>query len=79
MYSGSLEFRAGKIGEARYSDIILGGKNLGSGVPDRLFRRRSLDPLESAHHGFELIGKPHSVEALSRILRKAIPDRSSRG
>jgi CheY-like chemotaxis protein len=27
---------------------------------------------ESAHHGFELIQKPYSVEALSRILRRAI-------
>jgi PAS domain S-box-containing protein len=32
---------------------------------------------ESAHHGFELIRKPYSVEALARTLRKAIPERSS--
>jgi PAS domain S-box-containing protein len=32
---------------------------------------------ESAHHGFELISKPYSVEALARTLRKAIPERSS--
>jgi hypothetical protein len=30
---------------------------------------------ESAHHGFELIQKPYSVEALSRALRKAIQER----
>ncbi|MGA7994356.1 MAG: response regulator, partial [Bradyrhizobium sp.] len=32
---------------------------------------------ENAHHGFELIQKPYSVEALSRALRKAISERSS--
>jgi PAS domain S-box-containing protein len=31
---------------------------------------------ENAHHGFELIQKPYSVEALSRALRKAILERS---
>ncbi len=30
---------------------------------------------ENAHHGFELIQKPYSVEALSRALRKAILER----
>jgi len=30
---------------------------------------------ESAHHGFELIQKPYSVEALSHTLRKAIQER----
>jgi signal transduction histidine kinase len=30
---------------------------------------------ESAHHGFELIQKPYSVEVLSRTLRKAILER----
>jgi PAS domain S-box-containing protein len=30
---------------------------------------------ENAHHGFELIQKPYSVEALSRTLRKAILER----
>ena len=34
---------------------------------------------ENAHHGFELIQKPYSVEALSRALRKAIMERSSTG
>jgi hypothetical protein len=34
---------------------------------------------ESAHHGFELIRKPYSVEALARALRKAILARSSNG
>ena len=27
---------------------------------------------ENAHRGFELIQKPYSVEALSRVLRKAM-------
>jgi PAS domain S-box-containing protein len=34
---------------------------------------------ENAHHGFELIQKPYSVEALSRALRKAILERPSAG
>ena len=34
---------------------------------------------ENAHHGFELIQKPYSVEALSRALRRAISERSSTG
>ena len=34
---------------------------------------------ENAHHGFELIQKPYSVEALSRALRKAILERSPTG
>jgi hypothetical protein len=32
---------------------------------------------ENAHHGFELIQKPYSVELLSRILRKAISAQKS--
>jgi hypothetical protein len=32
----------------------------------------------NAHHGFELIQKPYSVELLSRILRKAISEQRSR-
>jgi PAS domain S-box-containing protein len=32
---------------------------------------------ENSHHGFELIQKPYSVEALSRALRKAILERAS--
>jgi PAS domain S-box-containing protein len=32
---------------------------------------------ENTHHGFELIQKPYSVEALSRALRKAILERPS--
>ena len=32
---------------------------------------------ENIHHGFELIQKPYSVEALSRSLRRAIMERSS--
>ena len=32
---------------------------------------------ENAHHGFELIQKPYSVEVLSRTLRRAISERSS--
>jgi hypothetical protein len=31
----------------------------------------------NAHHGFELIQKPYSVESLSRILRKAISEKTS--
>jgi hypothetical protein len=31
---------------------------------------------ENAHQGFELIQKPYSVEALSRTLRRAIPERT---
>ena len=30
---------------------------------------------ENAHHGFELVQKPYSVEVLSRTLRKAIAAR----
>jgi len=32
---------------------------------------------ENAHHGCDLIQKPYSVEALSRILKKAISDKAS--
>jgi DNA-binding NtrC family response regulator len=32
---------------------------------------------ENAHRGFELIQKPYSVESLSRILRKAISERTA--
>ena len=32
---------------------------------------------ENAHHGFELIQKPYSVESLSRILSKAISDKAA--
>jgi hypothetical protein len=31
---------------------------------------------ENAHHGFEFIQKPYSVELLSRIVRKAIAERT---
>ena len=31
---------------------------------------------ENTHHGFELIQKPYSVESLSRVLRKAIAERT---
>jgi DNA-binding NtrC family response regulator len=31
---------------------------------------------ENAHHGFEFIQKPYSVELLSRIVRKAIAQRT---
>jgi hypothetical protein len=30
---------------------------------------------ENAHHGFKLIQKPYSVEALSRALQRAILER----
>jgi DNA-binding NtrC family response regulator len=32
---------------------------------------------DNAHQGFELIQKPYSVEALTRMLRKVISERST--
>jgi hypothetical protein len=32
---------------------------------------------ENTHHGFELIQKPYSVELLSRIVRRAIAERTT--
>ena len=31
---------------------------------------------ENGHHGFDLLQKPYSVEAMSRVLRRAVRDRS---
>jgi CheY-like chemotaxis protein len=72
-----------------FSDVIMPGMN-GVELATVIRKRHPHLPVvltsgyssalaESAHHGFELISKPYSVEALSRILRKAIPGRSSGG
>jgi PAS domain S-box-containing protein len=65
-----------------FSDVIMPGMNgveLASiirerypGLPVVLTSGYSNVLAENAHHGFELIQKPYSVELLSRILRKAI-------
>jgi PAS domain S-box-containing protein len=68
-----------------FSDVIMPGMN---GVELATIIRKQYPHLpvvltsgyssalaESAHHGFELIQKPYSVEALSRALRKAIQER----
>ena len=65
-----------------FSDVIMPGMNgveLAGIVRDRypglpvvLTSGYSSVLAENAHHGFELIQKPYSVEALSRTLRKAI-------
>jgi PAS domain S-box-containing protein len=72
-----------------FSDVIMPGMNgveLASIIRERhphlpvlLTSGYSSALAESAHHGFELIRKPYSVEALSRALRKAIPERPSNG
>src|SRR5262249_47910877 len=65
-----------------FSDVIMPGMNgveLAGIVRDRypglpvvLTSGYSNVLAENAHHGFELIQKPYAVEALSRILRKAM-------
>ena len=68
-----------------FSDVIMPGMN---GVEFATILREQYPELpvvltsgyssvlaENAHHGFELIQKPYSVEALSRTLRKAILER----
>src|SRR6201996_2189426 len=68
-----------------FSDVIMPGMN---GVELATIIRKQYPHLpvvltsgyssalaESAHHGFELIQKPYSVEALSRTLRRAIQER----
>lgn len=65
-----------------FSDVIMPGMNgveLAGVIRDRypglpvvLTSGYSNVLAENAHHGFELIQKPYSVELLSRILRKAI-------
>jgi DNA-binding NtrC family response regulator len=69
-----------------FSDVIMPGMNgveLASvirerypGLPVVLTSGYSNVLAENAHHGFELIQKPYSVELLSRILRKAIAERT---
>jgi PAS domain S-box-containing protein len=65
-----------------FSDVIMPGMNgvelaglirdRYPGLPVVLTSGYSNVLAENAHHGFELIQKPYSVEVLSRILRKAI-------
>jgi len=69
-----------------FSDVIMPGMNgvelAGTirerypGLPVVLTSGYSNVLAENAHHGFELIQKPYSVELLSRILRKAIAERA---
>jgi PAS domain S-box-containing protein len=69
-----------------FSDVIMPGMNgveLAGVIRDRypglpvvLTSGYSNVLAENAHRGFELIQKPYSVESLSRILRKAIVERS---
>jgi len=68
-----------------FSDVIMPGMNgveLATtireqypGLPVVLTSGYSSVLAENAHHGFELIQKPYSVEALSRTLRRAISQR----
>lgn len=68
-----------------FSDVIMPGMNgveLATiirerypGLPVVLTSGYSSVLAENAHHGFELIQKPYSVEALSRTLRRAISER----
>ena len=69
-----------------FSDVIMPGMNgveLATAIRERypglpvvLTSGYSSVLADNAHRGFELIQKPYSVEALSRILRKAISERS---
>ncbi len=70
-----------------FSDVIMPGMNgvelagvireRFPGLPVVLTSGYSNVLAENAHRGFELIQKPYSVEALSRILRKAISRRAA--
>ncbi|UFS87457.1 PAS domain S-box protein [Bradyrhizobium daqingense] len=70
-----------------FSDVIMPGMNgvelagiireRYPGLPVVLTSGYSNVLAENAHRGFELIQKPYSVEALSRILRKAISEKLS--
>jgi PAS domain S-box-containing protein len=70
-----------------FSDVIMPGMNgveLATLIRERyphlpvvLTSGYSSALAESAHHGFELIRKPYSVEVLARTLRNAIPERTS--
>jgi PAS domain S-box-containing protein len=69
-----------------FSDVIMPGINglelagiireRYPGLPVVLTSGYSHVLAENAHHGFELIKKPYSVESLSRILRKAMAEKS---
>jgi len=70
-----------------FSDVIMPGINgvelaglireRFPGLPVVLTSGYSNVLAENAHHGFELIQKPYSVESLSRILRKAISEKAA--
>jgi PAS domain S-box-containing protein len=70
-----------------FSDVIMPGMNglelagvvreRFPGLPVVLTSGYSNVLAENAHHGFELIQKPYSVESLSRILKKAIAEKTS--
>ncbi len=70
-----------------FSDVIMPGMNgvelagiireRFPGLPVVLTSGYSNVLAENAHHGFELIQKPYSVESLSRILRKAISEKAA--
>jgi len=70
-----------------FSDVIMPGMNgvelagvlreRYPGLPVVLTSGYSNVLAENAHHGFDLIQKPYSVEALSRILRKAISEKAA--
>ena len=69
-----------------FSDVIMPGINglelagiirdRYPGLPVVLTSGYSHVLAENAHHGFELIKKPYSVESLSRILRKAMTEKA---
>ena len=69
-----------------FSDVIMPGMNgvelaglireRYPGLPVVLTSGYSNVLAENTHHGFDLIQKPYSVELLSRILRKAIAERT---
>ncbi|BAM89119.1 PAS/PAC sensor hybrid histidine kinase [Bradyrhizobium oligotrophicum S58] len=69
-----------------FSDVIMPGINglelagiireRYPGLPVVLTSGYSHVLAENAHHGFELIKKPYSVESLSRILRKAMAEKA---
>jgi len=70
-----------------FSDVIMPGMNglelagvlreRYPGLPVVLTSGYSNVLAENAHHGFDLIQKPYSVEALSRVLRKAISEKAA--
>jgi PAS domain S-box-containing protein len=70
-----------------FSDVIMPGKNgveLATIIRDRypglpvvLTSGYSSVLADNAHQGFELVQKPYSVEAISRVLRRAISERRS--